>query len=248
MPAQDVIERLNGLNPTQRRLNPLYVYSDHYANSLALSRANLLSETWRTKMKSILITKGIKLWVVDNLASLARGIDENVKRDWDPINSWLLDLRFSGIATIMLHHTGKEGGQRGTSAREDNIDVSMILKRPHDYVAEDGARFISHFTKTRVKTSDLQLVADTQFQLSEDRDGRFCWTWSNVKGHIRVEVLRMLDEGHKYEAITDALGITKGRVSQIKSSAIHEELLTTKGKLTPSGFRLVHGDEKLNFD
>jgi putative DNA primase/helicase len=248
MPAQDVIERLNGLNPTQRRINPLYVYSDHYANSLALPRANLLSETWRTKMKSILITKGIKLWIADNLASLARGIDENVKRDWDPINSWLLDLRFSGIATIMLHHTGKEGSQRGTSAREDNIDVSMILKRPHDYVAEDGARFISHFTKTRVKTSELQLVADTQFQLSEDRDGRFRWTWSNVKGHIRVEVLRMLDEGHKYEAITDALGISKGRVSQIKSSAINEDLLTTKGKLTPSGFRLVHGGEKLNFD
>jgi hypothetical protein len=243
MPAQDVIERLNGLNPTQRRINPLYVYSDHYANSLALPRANLLSENWRTKMKSILITKGIKLWIADNLASLARGIDENVKRDWDPINSWLLDLRFSGIATIMLHHTGKEGSQRGTSAREDNIDVSMILKRPHDYVAEDGARFICHFTKTRVKTSDLQLVADTQFQLSEDRDGRFCWTWSNVKGHIKVEVLRMLDEGHKYEAITDALGITKGRVSQIKSSAIHEDLLTLKGKLTTSGFRLVHGDE-----
>ena len=34
-------------------------------------------------MKSILLSRKIKLWVVDNLASLAAGIDENVKKDWD---------------------------------------------------------------------------------------------------------------------------------------------------------------------
>ena len=44
--------------------------------------------------------KKIKLWVIDNLASLAAGLDENKKRDWDPVNQFLLELRFAGISTI----------------------------------------------------------------------------------------------------------------------------------------------------
>ena len=83
-------------------------------------------------MKSILLTRKIELWIIDNLASLASGLDENAKKDWDPINAWLLELRFAEISTIMLHHVNKDGGQRGTSAREDNLDISVLLKSPHD--------------------------------------------------------------------------------------------------------------------
>jgi len=84
-------------------------------------------ESWRTKMKSLLVARKVKLWVIDNLASLTSGLDENAKKDWDPINSWLLELRFAGISTIMLHHVNKDGGQRGTSAREPGTEV--IVKR-----------------------------------------------------------------------------------------------------------------------
>jgi len=110
-------------------------------------------------MKGILKARGVKLWIIDNLASLASGIDENSKQDWDPINQWLLELRFAGISTIMLHHVNKVGGQRGTSAREDNLDVSVILKPPKNYTPEDGARFICHFSKARVKISELQAIS-----------------------------------------------------------------------------------------
>ncbi len=51
---------------------------------------------------NILITMGIKLWVVDNLASVAGGLDENSRQDWDPVNQWLLELRFAGITTMIL--------------------------------------------------------------------------------------------------------------------------------------------------
>jgi len=74
MPTQDIMERTKDLN-----IDSVYIYSDAYANSLGLPKANLLSETWRTSMKRFLITHGIKLWVVDNLASLVPGIDENIK-------------------------------------------------------------------------------------------------------------------------------------------------------------------------
>ena len=118
MPVEDINTRLDDSD----RKEPFYLYSDAYANQLGLPRAHLANDSWRTKMKSILMTKKVKLWVIDNLASLAGGLDENTKKDWDPVNSWLLELRFAGISTLMLHHETKEGKQRGTSAREDNID------------------------------------------------------------------------------------------------------------------------------
>jgi putative DNA primase/helicase len=190
-------------------------------------------------MKAILLARGIKFWVLDNLASLAGGIDENSSRDWSPINSWLLDLRFAGITTALLHHTGKSGDQRGTSAREDNLDCSLTLRQPPDYVPEDGARFIVSFKKARVSTSDLALISDTQFHLCEDRDGCLVWAWGNVKKEMRAEVLRAFDEGMKGKEIAEALGISKGWVSKIKAQAIKDCYLTPKGKLTQSGFLTV---------
>jgi len=177
---------------------------------------------------------------VDNLASLASGLDENSKQDWDPINSWLLELRFSGVSTIMLHHTNKSGGQRGTSAREDNLDVSIILNPPHDYTPEDGARFVAHFSKARVKTSALNLIADTEFKLIQDENSRYVWTHSNVRREKKKDVLRLIDEGIKQSEIPKSLGISKGYVSRIKGQAIKDGLLSTKNKLTQSGFMAVN--------
>jgi hypothetical protein len=230
MAAQDVRKRINDLNPTGSRKAPLYVYSDAYANYLGLPRANLLSETWRTTMKRILATRNVKLWVIDNLASLSGGIDENAKRDWDVVNSWLLDLRFAGITSLMLHHTNKEGGQRGTSAREDNIDLSAILKQPPNYQPEDGADFIVTFTKSRIIYEDLPLIQDMRFTLKKDEAGKVSWIAGNVKAEIKTSVLDMLNEGIAGSDIADQLGISKGRVSQIKNDAIIKGVLNRQGK------------------
>jgi len=243
MPFPDVKERTFGLNPGQNRKTPLYIYSDAYASELGLPRANLLSERWREKMKAILTSRGVKLLVLDNLSSLTRGIDENSKRDWDPINQWLLELRFAGISTILPHHTNKEGGQRGTSAREDNIDISIILKSTFDYVPEDGAKFIAHFTKHRVRTSKLKDIADTQFQLTEDESGLLVWSWGNVKAETKLEVLRLLDEGHNQSDVASMVGVHKGTVSKIRKQALKEGQMTLKNKLTQSGCRVIYGEE-----
>jgi len=241
MAIQDMMERSFHLGLNSDRPNPLYIYCDALANQYGLPRAHLASESWRTKMKSILIARKIKLWIIDNLASLASGLDENKKQDWDPINQWLLELRFAGMSTIMLHHVNKEGGQRGTSAREDNIDASILLKSPYDYTPEDGARFIAHFTKARVPTKDLQLIADTEFKPIQNDFGQYEWVFGNIKKERKKEIIKMLDEGADYNMITDTLGISKGYITKIKKQAVEEELLTAKGKLTPSGFDYVSG-------
>jgi hypothetical protein len=239
MTITDDHERIENLRLDSERENPLYFYSDAYANQLGLPRAHLANESWRKKMKQILITRKIKLWVVDNLASLASGLDENSKKDWDPINSWLLELRFAGISTLMLHHVNKEGGQRGTSAREDNLDISMMLKKPHDYTPEDGARFIVHFSKARVSTNRLNLIGDTEFKLILDESGNHTWIYKNVKQNAKIEVIKMLDEGIEQKAIAENLNVSKSYVSRLKKQAISEGFLSSKGKLTPTGFEHV---------
>jgi len=240
MPREDIIERSNDLRITSARKNPFLIYSDAHANRLGLPRAHLANDKWRQDMKQFLITRNIKLWVTDNLSSLASGLDENTKKDWDPINSWLLELRFAGISTIMLHHTGKDGNQRGISSREDNIDTSIILKAPRGYTPEDGARFIVHFTKSRVKMSDLHLVADSEFKLIYDENKNLVWSYGNVKAEIKNEILILLDQGLSQTDVKDTLEIHKATVSKIRSQAIKDGLLTPKNKLTPSGFEAVN--------
>jgi len=229
MNAGDVQERLLNLdkrNDSRRRM-PLIIYSDAYANSLGIPRANLRSERWRTDIKNFCLDKGIKLIGFDNLASLASGIDENVKQAWDPINSWLLDLRFSGISSMLFHHTNKEGDQRGTSAREDNIDISIMLNQPHDYCPDQGARFIVRFKKSRISTNDLSLLQDYEFNLIET-NGKVEWTWGNVKKKIKDEIISLLSEGISQSDIVSQLGVTKGYVSRIKRQAIEDETLEKK--------------------
>jgi len=236
MVIQDTLERTKELG-----IDEVEIYSDSYANSLGLPRANLLSETWRTTMKRFLTTRGIKLWVIDNIGSVTGGIDENVKKDWDPINQWLLELRFAGIATIMLHHTNKEGSQRGTSSREDNIDASIILKKPFDYSPEEGAKFIFHFTKARVRTQDLNLIPDYEFQLRQDGSGKLIWTYGNVKSEAKRAILKHTDEGMSNTDIAALVGVSRQYVSKVQIQAKQTGLLGKDGKLSQSGYEAVHG-------
>lgn len=235
MPPTDLQERIEALSLTDERPCPLYIYSDGLANQHGIPRAHLGNESWREKMISILLARHIKLLIVDNLASLAGGMDENKKQDWDPVNAWLLELRFQGIATLLLHHVGKEGTQRGTNAREDNIDCSVILRSPSDYCAEDGCRFVVSFTKARVSLAGIPLTADTEFSLQEDEEGKYIWAWRNVKKERKKEILKMLDEGMNYKAIKEALGCSKSYITKVKQEAIDAGLMSGNGKLTQAG-------------
>jgi RecA-family ATPase len=244
MASYDIQDRLMQISKStgvQRKV-PLYIYSDAYANILGIPRASLLSDKWRDALKALALDKGIKLLALDNISSLAPGVDENSKFEWDPINQWLLTLRFAGVSTILFHHTGKEGGQRGTSAREDNVDTSILLHRPPDYVTEQGARFVIKFKKTRVSMKELALLTEIEFALAEI-DDQAVWTWGTVKKKNKIEILKMIDEGIPQVDIAKALDVSKGFVSQVKTKAIKEGFLTQAGKLTQSGFMLVNSGE-----
>jgi putative DNA primase/helicase len=240
MASKDSQDRLNLLKKAARspRKADFLYYSDALACSHNLPRVRLMDEEWREKFKAFLVDHEFKLLALDNIASLVPGSDENLKKDWDCINRWLIELRFNGIATVLFHHTGKDGSQRGTSGREDNVNTSIILDRPGDYMPEDGARFIVKFSKNRIFVKDISLLSDTEMRLQEV-DGILQWSWSSAKAGKKVEILKAIHRGERQTRITEELDVTKGYVSRIRKEAFKDGFLSDAGKLTPRGVILV---------
>jgi len=65
---------------------------------------------------------GVDLLILDNLSTLTSGA-EGASEAWLPMQNWLLALRRKGIAVLLIHHSGVNGRQRGTSRREDALDT-----------------------------------------------------------------------------------------------------------------------------
>src|SRR5262245_4905698 len=55
-----------------------------------------------------------ELLILDNLSTLCRGGKENEAESALPLQEWLLSLRKHGISVVIMHHSGKNGNQRGT--------------------------------------------------------------------------------------------------------------------------------------
>lgn len=90
-----------------------------------------------------------RLVVIDNIATLVRAAKTNEAESWMPVQRFALALRRKGVSTLFVHHSGKSGDQRGTSAKEDVMDSVVRLSRPDDYDPAEGARFTVEYTKAR---------------------------------------------------------------------------------------------------
>jgi len=225
LPPGDLKERLITINPSHNRKAPFFIYNDCEMTSHGVRRASFLDETWRGYMKQMLLDLSVKVVCFDNISSLSPGIDENSKQAWDVINQWLLDLRFAGIASLLPHHTGKGGLQRGTSGREDNVDMSIMLKHPPNYSPEMGCEFVVTFEKARVPAEHLHALADVRMTLTSKPDGSVEWRWAYAKTETKKTILEMLKDGSSYDEIVEATGVTKGYISKIKKAGKHEGLL-----------------------
>lgn len=205
MVETDVQERLMMLNCSGLKSN-FHIYSDAFANSVGVGRARLDKQAWRDDFAKFLSEKNIKLVCLDNIASLTGGIDENARADWAEVNDWLIRLKFAGISTILLHHTGKSGSQRGTSAREDNVDTSILLEKPKNHSADDGCNFVCKFTKSRVSQRFLNQVRPTEFTLMPDESGaKMIWTFK--KQGSREQILEMSESGMDSKDIAKELDV-----------------------------------------
>ena len=163
------------------------------------------------------------LIVVDNLSCLMRSGNENDAESWNPVAEWALDLRRRGKAILFVAHDGKGGQQRGTSKKEDVMDVVIQLEHTKDYNAEDGAAFAVKFKKARhlngVDARDIEVA------LATDEEGKSVWTYKEAqKGMVdRILALHAAAPDLSQSEIAEELGCNRSTVSrafaQIQSAA-----------------------------
>jgi len=146
--------------------------------------------------------------IVDNISTLARTGKENEAEGWLPVQGWALEMRSRGKSVLFVHHAGKGGQQRGTSRREDVLDLVMELKHPEDYSTEQGARFEVHFTKAR------HLVGKdaSPFEAKLIFGG---WTYQSIEDVELKKVLDLKGEGLTYKEIAEETGISKSRAQRM---------------------------------
>lgn len=156
----------------------------------------------------------IRVLIFDNISTLFTGIDEDKKREWEPIAGWFIRLRHRGLATVLVHHAGKGGQQRGTSGREDALDTVIALSRPSTHEAKDGCHFEVKFEKCRsVKGDD---VGPLDVKLI-DTGKPFTWTYKDLEKSKEEQVKELLKDGITSNAeIAEALGITRAYVWKLR--------------------------------
>jgi hypothetical protein len=165
------------------------------------------------------------LLVLDNLASLIApryaprqgGADH-----WSALQRFLLHLRRKGTAVLIVHHADRTGHQRGTSRREELLDLVLALRPPRDYAGgdapTDGARFEIHFEKARSLYGDA--VRPIEAWLAPDGAGGTRWRWQPVPRGELDRVAALLKDGLNPTQIARELGISKSKSYRLRGRAL----------------------------
>ena len=168
-----------------------------------------------------------ELIVLDNLSCLVRGGGrENDAESWVSVSEWALLQRQAGRSVLFIHHSGKNGQQRGTSKREDLLDVVIALRRPPDYDPAEGACFEIHYEKARhLSGNDVDPI---EAKLTVDSHGISTWAWRPVSESTYDRVIDLANEGLSQAEIAAELGVNKSNVSRAYRKADEAGLIQIK--------------------
>ena len=183
----------------------LFLSADLYRDGLP----DLASTEGQAAIERLL--PNIEVLILDNVSTLVRSGVENEAEGWLPVQNWLLRLRRMGKTVIIVHHAGKGGAQRGTSRREDPLDLVLNLRAPEDYEPVEDARFEVHFEKGR----GLLGAAKDPFEAKlETRDGKSIWTMCALEDAKLQEIRELRTAGQTIRQIAKQLGISKSAVDR----------------------------------
>lgn len=246
MAEPDLQENMKGLAkslPPEDPERPLHILSANRFAKQYEEQPNLASKKWRENIYNLLKKNpNIKVLVLDNAAALTPGIVENCKEEWDPINQWLISLRHLGVSTILVHHAGKGGEQRGTSGREDAMDTVIKVDYPSDYdPSKHHAYFKVQFTKSRnLKPGDDKKAFSLEIMMDDDLG--LIWQETDAispgehKKRIMAEIVRGERKGNE---IAKMFGVGSGRISQLRKEAKEKGFLDNNKQPTEAGLELV---------
>lgn len=122
------------------------------------------------KLWELTKARGIELVILDNWASLVKGIDENDNMATREVMDGPVMLRREHVSVLWVHHSGKSGTQRGASSREDPLDYVVALE------AEDRPGRAAKFT-VDLEKSRRRVIWEEPFivELHREESGKLAW-------------------------------------------------------------------------
>jgi AAA domain-containing protein len=164
-----------------------------------------------------------ELVVVDNLSCLARTGKENDAESWVILSEWALKLRSQGKCVIFIHHAGKGGQQRGTSKREDLLDVILELKHPANYEPDEGARFMVNISKGRHLMGDD--AKSFEAKLCTNEHGVPTWATTPAVESTYEQVCELANLGLTQTEIANELEINKSNICRAYKRGVDEGII-----------------------
>lgn len=215
MPGQALQERLGAIIAGGSAIPP---DPDHYLRILPMdaqdlgASINLALAEHQDAVEKML--DGFELLVLDNLSTLVNGGKENDAESWNSMQGWLLRLRRKGLSVLLVHHAGRGENARGTSKREDILDTVIQLKRPTDYLIEQGARFEVHLTKCRGVHGEDAVPFEARM---DTRDSGTVWTTRALVDVEADQVAELTKEGVSVRDIAEETGLSKSKVNRLQN-------------------------------
>jgi putative DNA primase/helicase len=125
-----------------------------------------------------------------------------------------LRLRQRGVSVLFVHHAGKGGAQRGTSRREDLLDVVTNLRHPADYNPAEGLRCEVHYEKCRGFYGED--AKPFEVKMHTGVFGEAIWTKRDLEDSLEMEAAAMFDDGAKVREVAQQLGISTAKAGRIR--------------------------------
>ncbi len=170
-----------------------------------------------------------KLVILDNLSTLASGMEENEADAWAPIQAWILKLRQKGVSVMLIHHAGRNGKSRGTSRREDVLDTVIKLTHSDSYAFSEGASFEVHIEKARsFFGDDAEPFIAT---LKANSEKALCWSTQVIQDDLYDEVVEGILGDKSYRQLAKELEVSKAKIEGLVKKAREKgDLPEVKGK------------------
>jgi putative DNA primase/helicase len=221
MSASELQERLKSLCTDAGECGLLQILSSELLAQEGFKTPNLSDPKCREAFLRYVKDKpDIRFVVLDNISSLTPGMSEQERIEWDDVNQWLLAMRRLGLTVLLIHHAGKGGDQRGTSAREDQLDLVLKLTKVE---GRKIPTFKVEFQKARSLTADQK--KPFLVEIVEHQNGKITLQHKLVAEDDLAQVAFLVSMGLPQKEIGKRLGIAQGTVSKKIAKARDQKLL-----------------------
>ena len=174
---------------------------------------NITSREVQQAITGRCVNSHAKVLILDNLSTLASGMEENKADSWELVNNWLLDLRRRKIAVVIVHHAGRSGEMRGTSKREDNVFWIIALDDAKKNADDKrGARFVTRFTKPSRNTQE-EIPSYEWHLVTDNANGKVTISYEKTQS-LEVFMQLITDGVTDCAEIADEMKVSKGTVSK----------------------------------